>query len=127
MYLFVDRTIVAIRQRGKGEFYTIQPPPSPNSPNNPNYVAYILPAPGVVWILWKKGGISCEAQRRVPDLFGNVFKMCQAAPFKFEKLNGEQSISERGDVWIFIPPTSGQQKPARQEPTRRGSQPRWGK
>ena len=133
MAQFADGTIVAIRQRkvltSSEKIYTVQPDKkptttspttSPRDAKTRDFIQDSLDA-DMVYDLWKQRRISCVAKRNTPDLFGNIFEVCQAAPFKFETQNGE-STSDRGVVWIFVPPASG-----KQETAPRGSQPSWGR
>lgn len=141
MEQFPDGTIVAIRQQSQvlpngGKPYTINPgdtygptPPAGSAdgphtrgPGNMNTTQGATPIGREVYSLWRHRKIPCEVSRNSPDLFGIVFKVCQAAPFEYTPHGGTAAVSARGEVWIFIPPVTG-----KQEAPRRGAQPGWGR
>jgi len=76
----------------------------------------------VVHDMWKERKLSCAVRRSVPDLFGNLFSICQTAPFKFQVGGWTLSLPANGVVWIITPPASG-----KQEPARRSNRPGWGR
>ncbi len=128
-----DGTIIAVRVhkslQGSEKIYTVQPLAQSSKASRASLLD--PPEPETVYDLWRQRRISCEARRNVPDLFGNVFEACQAAPFKYtaqvsgstrDTISPGEVSSLRGQVWIFTPPASG-----KQEPARGSNRPGWGR
>lgn len=76
----------------------------------------------VVYDMWKARKLACSVTRTVPDLFGNQFKLCQAAPFKVQVEGWTISSPGAGAVWIITPTGTGTQAPATS-----GGMPTWGR
>ncbi|MDT8284549.1 MAG: hypothetical protein RQ767_03410 [Thermovirgaceae bacterium] len=75
-----------------------------------------------VYELWKERKLACGLTRSVPDLFGNIAKICRISPFSIKFKDGTLSTVKGGVVWIITPTVSGSQ-----QPSTRGSQPGWGR
>jgi hypothetical protein len=119
MKLFEDGTTLAIRSSSKLNearvnyewVYDIDYQPSQSSgPRD------ILIAPPdqyqAVYDMWKARKLTCSVTRTVPDLFGNQFKLCQAAPFKVQVEGWTISSPGAGVVWIITPTVTSTQAPA---------------
>ncbi len=121
MWKYADGTIIALRNAWQIGMPTV----------NTAATDRIYPGGYEVYVPWGKRKISCEARRKATDLFGNIFDVCQAAPFEFvDYLTKRTGRSERGAVWIITPPASGEIRApdtGRQAPDTTGNQPKWGR
>lgn len=128
MKLFEDGATVAIRSSSKiqeGKGYYVWVSDIVNQPQSRGPADVYIARPDqyqVVYDMWKARQLACSVTRTVPDLFGNQFKLCQAAPFKVQVEGWTISSPGAGAVWIITPTVTGTQAPATS-----GGMPTWGR